>query len=153
MYPYELERVCSYCAELNPEFEVIGPTHEGLRVNVYVTGGQVSGEKINGKFRPVGADWLLVGTDGVARLDVRATIETNDGALIYLSYNAIADLGEDGYQRFLEGKPPTKFAIHGAPNMTCGHPDYQWLSRVQLINIGEADLTKPSASYDIYAIR
>ena len=30
-------------------------------------------------------------------LNVRATIETNDGALIYVSYHGLTDLGEDAY--------------------------------------------------------
>jgi Protein of unknown function (DUF3237) len=51
-----------------------------------VTGGTATGPKVFGKFRPVGADWLVVRRDGMAALDVRATMETNDGALINVSY-------------------------------------------------------------------
>ena len=36
--------------------------------------------------RPVEADWLTIRCDGVVALDVRATIEIHDGALIYLTY-------------------------------------------------------------------
>ncbi|MEM8563866.1 MAG: DUF3237 family protein, partial [Pseudomonadota bacterium] len=71
MYPYELEHIFSYRASLNPEFEVIGPTPEGLRVNIYVTGGEVTGPKLQGSIRPVGADWLTIRPDGVAVLNVR----------------------------------------------------------------------------------
>ena len=74
MYPYELEHICSYKAGLNPEFEVIGPTPEGLRVNLYITGGEVTGPKLQGQVLPVGADWLTIRPDGVALLNVR----TND---------------------------------------------------------------------------
>ena len=34
MYPYKLDHIFSFKAGLNPEFEVIGPTPEGLRVNI-----------------------------------------------------------------------------------------------------------------------
>lgn len=34
--------------------EVIGPVPEGIRVNFYNTGGEVSGPRIRGKLRPVG---------------------------------------------------------------------------------------------------
>jgi hypothetical protein len=54
-------------------------------VNLYVTGGKVQGPKVNGKLLPVGGDWLTIRTDGVGILDVRATIETHDAALIYLA--------------------------------------------------------------------
>jgi hypothetical protein len=152
MYPCKLDHICSYAAGLNPDFEVIGPTPEGLRVNIYVTGGEITGPKLQGEFLPVGADWLTIRPDGVALLDVRATIKTHDDALIYTAYNAIADLGPDGYQRFLDGDPVTKFAIHGAPRFTTSHENYLWMNRLQCINIGEGDLTVPVAAYDVYAL-
>ena len=74
-----------------------------MRLNINVTGGRVDGPKIKGKFIPVGADWLTVRTDGISVLDVRATIQTDDDALIYLYYRGLADLGPDGYENFMEG--------------------------------------------------
>ena len=38
-----------------------------------------------------GADWLLVGADGTAALDVRITLLTDDGALVYVRYDGRAD--------------------------------------------------------------
>ena len=52
---------------LNPP-EVIGPVPEGIRVNLYITGGEVTGRKVRGKLRPVGGDWLTIRRDGVAIL-------------------------------------------------------------------------------------
>jgi len=57
VFDYSLEHIFSYTATLSPP-EVIGPLPEGVRVNFYVTGGEVKGPKVYGKFRPVGADWL-----------------------------------------------------------------------------------------------
>ena len=153
MKPYNLDHIFSYEAGLHPDFEVIGPIPEGLRVNIYITGGKVNGPKLNGHLRPVGADWLTIRPDGVGILDVRTTIETDDGGLIYASYQGVGDLGEDGYQRFIDGNPPTKFALQCVPRFLTAHPDYLWLNRLQCLNIGEADLTVPSASYDVYAVR
>jgi hypothetical protein len=91
---------------------VIGPVPEGIRVNVYATGGEVQGPELHGKLRPVGGDWLLERQDGIGMLDVRATIESHDGALIYITYTGVIDLGEDGYQQFLQGAPvPSGTAI------------------------------------------
>ena len=45
---------------------------------------------------PGGGDWLTVRTDGFGILDVRATLESDDGALIYMAYSRLGDLGEDG---------------------------------------------------------
>ena len=153
MYPYQMEHICSYSGTLDPNFEVIGPTPDGLRVNIYITGGEVIGPRLNGVLRPVGGDWLTIRPDGIAILDVRATIETHDQALIYLAYQGVAELGEDGYQRFVDGEALPPFPIHTAPRFSTSHPDYLWLNRLQCVNIGEGDLSIPSASYDVYAIR
>ena len=86
MFDYRLEHIMSYNAKLG-EPELIGPGPEGLRVNVYVTEGQVTGPRVSGKLRPVGGDWLTIRRDGIGILDVRVTIETNDKALIYAAYS------------------------------------------------------------------
>jgi hypothetical protein len=49
-------------------------------------GGWVKGPKINGTIVAPSGDWLRVMPSGVSRLDVRATIKTDAGALIYMSY-------------------------------------------------------------------
>ena len=81
MFEYRLEHIMSYTVKI-AEPEVIGPVPEGLRVNGYILGGEVTGPRVSGKLRPVGGDWLTIRKHGVAILDVRATIETHDGALI-----------------------------------------------------------------------
>lgn len=75
MIENKLEHLFFYNATMTVP-EVIGPVPEGIRLIFYVTGGEVRGPRVNGKLRPVGADWFTVRADGVAILDVRATIET-----------------------------------------------------------------------------
>lgn len=155
MFNYVMEHIFSYNILLDPNMEVIGPTPEGLRINVYIQEGQVSGAKINGKIRPVGADWLTVRQDGVGIMNVRATIETDDGALIYVEYSGVIDFGEDGYTQFLSGKPAENVQIRAAPRYTTAHPDYLWLNRLQCVNIGEGYLSpeRVEVSYDVYALK
>ena len=153
MFDYTMEHICSYSATLQNPPEVIGPLPEGLRLNVYVTGGEVKGPKLQGKVRPVGGDWLTIRTDGVAILDVRATVETHDGALIYIAYQGVGDLGEDGYAKFLEGQPPKTLRLRTAPRMHSSHPSYTWVNRLQFVNIGEVDFETFVVAYDVYALR
>ena len=154
MLEYSMEHLFSYSAMLEMPPEVIGPLPEGLRVNVYVTGGEVEGPKLRGKLRPVGADWLTVRTDGVLVLDVRATIESHDGALIYVTYNGVLDMGEDGYQKFLNGElPPSGTPIRTSPRCQTSHPDYVWLNRCLCVGIGQSFLERGEVRYDIYAVR
>jgi hypothetical protein len=152
MIEYQLEPLFSYTAILDTE--IIGPVAEGLRINVYVTRGEISGPRLRGKLRPVGGDWLTVRTDGVGILDVRATFETEDGALIYTSYSGVADFGEDGYQKLLAGDPaPSGLALRVVPRYQTSHPAYLWLNRLQCLGIGQAFLDRGEVRYDVYAVR
>ena len=80
-------------------------------MNYYVTGGEVTGPKLRGKLRPVGADWFTLRTDGVLVLDVRATIESDDGALIYVTYRGLTDFGEGSYDQVLRGRFRQQFSL------------------------------------------
>ncbi len=148
----QLEHICSYWATVSQP-EVIGPLAEGIRVNVYVTDGEISGPKMRGRVRKVGGDWLSIRPDGIGVLDVRATFELEDGALVYTTYGGVAELGPDGYQRFLAGNPPDRVQLRIAPRYYTGHPDYLWLNRVQCVGVGEVDMQKMRVTYDIYALK
>ena len=148
----KLELIMLYTAKL-AEPEIIGPTPEGIRVNFYVTGGEVTGPKIVGKFRSVGADWLTIRRDGMAVLDVRATIETRDGALIYAQYNGTIDMGEDGYDKFLQGvMPPSGIVIRTSPRMIASDSRYLWVNRLHCVGIGNAFLDRSEVTYDLFAV-
>lgn len=152
MFDHRLEHLCSYNATLRQPLEVIGETPVGLRVNAYISGGEIWGPRLRGRVLPVGADWLTIRPDGVGALDVRATIETSDGALIYVEYTGVMDLGPDGYQRMLTGNPPARAAIQVAPRFLTSHSDYLWLNRLQCLNVGMADFATSRVSYDTYAV-
>ena len=85
MLDYKEECVCSFSGTLAGPLGVIGPVPEGIKVNAYVTGGEVTGPKVTGKLRAVGGDWLTIRKDGVSIVDARITLEK-------------------GYERFLRGK-------------------------------------------------
>jgi hypothetical protein len=98
-----------YYATLKPPV-VVGNGPYGMRMIYDVTGGEVTGPRLRGRVLPSGADWILVGTDGVGRLDVRATIETHDGANLYVSYTGILKMTDTvtavaGGQRTEFGEP------------------------------------------------
>ena len=114
-----IAKLFSYNAGLKMPPEVIGEVPEGIRLNFYLTGGSISGERLNGRLEPVGADWLLLRRDGIAVVDVRATMVSHDGALIYTHYTGVLDAGPDGYAAFLEGRLPPTMPIRTAPRFHC----------------------------------
>lgn len=146
-----LEYIFSYTAHLRLPPEVIGATPDGARANFYISGGDVEGPKLKAKILPVGGDWLLVRRDGVAVLDVRATFESHDGALIYVTYGGVTDFGPNGYEEFLKGNLPQKATIRAAPRIQTSHPNYLWLNRLQFLNVGDVEPAIGLVRYDVYA--
>lgn len=153
MNDYKLEHILSYTGTLASPPETIGPLPEGLRVNFYSTGGEISGPRIRGKVRSVGGDWATVRNDGVGRLDVRTTFETHDGALILVTYQGVVDFGEDGYERFLRGEMPAVVRLRTSPRFATSHPEYLWLNRLFCLGVGEYRAAASEAKYDVYAVR
>ena len=153
MNDYTLEYLCSSTGALAHPPEIIGPVPEGIRVNFYSTGGEISGPRIRGQVRPVGGDWVTVRQDGVAYLDVRTTFETHDGALILVTYQGVVDFGEEGYDQFLRGEIPPVVRLRTAPRFVTSHPAYQWLNRQFCVGVGEYRAASHEAKYDVYMVR
>ena len=103
---YRLEYIFSYTAHARLPPEIVGPVPDGVRAYVYVIRGEAHGPKVKGTFTPDRAEEVLVRKDGIVILDVRGTLQTDDGALIYLPYTGMGDLGPDGYEKFLRGELP-----------------------------------------------
>ena len=154
MIEHSLEHICSYTVDLVAIPEVIGLVPDDLRLNAYYAGGTVWGPRLRGRVLPVGADWLTLRTDGVGIVDIRCTLEAEDGALIYVTVNGIIDLGPDGHQKFLRGEMPADGApIRAASRFHTAHPDHAWLNRVSGLHIGQSFGSRAQIEYDVYAVR
>jgi hypothetical protein len=130
----------------------IGQTPAGLRRIAPVTGGNFVGERLNGQVLPGGNDWLINRTDGVMIIDVRLTLKTDDGALIYLSYQGRFLAAPDAMERFTKGIPldPSEYSLAMVAKFECGDPRYDWLNNVVAVGTGERTPTGPI--YSIFAI-
>ncbi len=108
------------------EMQVVGDGPSGSRLIVHVGGGVVSGERLSGQLHPAGmADWVTVnGT--VASVDVRGTIDTDDGALVYVSYGGRFDITNG----------PGSSPIYVAPRFETSDGRYTWLNLVQAVGVG-----------------
>jgi hypothetical protein len=152
--PPAFEYVASIHVPLQ-EPEVIGVTPDGLLVNWFWSPneGWVDGLVGDAKVRKIGGDWMTIRTDGIGVMDVRATVETHDGALLYASYLGHCDFGEDGYRRFLDRRWPDSAPTRTAPRISTAHPNYSWLNRLQCIGIGAVRMKELIYDYDLYALR
>ena len=126
---------------------------EGTRINFHITGGELNGPKLQGKFRPVGADYTIFRADGVAVLDIRATIETNDGALIYEVGSGLSYIAEDGHERASKGEVPATTPVRVVIRLSSSHPGYLWVNCLQFIAIAKANSDGSEVRADLYALK
>jgi len=85
--------------------------------------GRIEGERLKG--RVVGGmtgDWFLVGPDGTGTIDFRGTLETDDGAPIYMYGMGRCDM---------RGGVGNAGVLYGAPLFETGDERYAWLNQMQ----------------------
>ena len=148
------EYLMTYVAQLDPPY----PIDNSLVIVNVKPGGWAKGPKISGTFIPPGGDWLRVLPSGALRLDVRATLKTDDGALIYITYNGIIQHSAESADKMNKGELLTAKDIPyfiTAPTFETSSEKYAWLNSVQLVNkmvelkLGEGGYVK----YDVFVLR
>ncbi len=147
-----LEQLCEYYATLKTPV-VVGPGPSGMRQIFDVTGGAFAGPRLRGRVLPSGADWFLIGPDGVGRLDVRATFETDDGAVIYVGYFGMLHMN-DKVQQALASGGATEYGdtyFYTQPRFETGDERYAWLNGI--VAIGEGKVGPQRVDYRVYVVR
>lgn len=149
----ELEYVGTYDAKLKPPLETGGPF--GARLIIEVIGGEfkaASGER--GELLTGGADWLMVGEDGYGRLDVRAQVRMEDGAIIFVQYLGVLEMNE-AVGNALENGTATGFDDHyfrTTPRFETSDPKYAWLQ--QGVFIGQGRIIEGlGVEYNVYRVK
>ena len=129
------------------------PTAAGARMTFLTTGGSVEGPRLRGEILPGGGDWLLVGTDSIGRVDVRATIRTHDGALIHYETRGVIKIPADGLDRLAAGEvlPYAETYIRTTPRFETADERYAWLS--EIVAVGYNVLSPNHIDYRIFKVR
>jgi hypothetical protein len=109
----------------------MGAALSGTRRIIPIVGGTARGPRINGCILNVGADWQTVQAGGVAQLDARYAIETDDGAVIEVVSHGIRHASAEVAARIAAGEavPPSEYYMRTAIRLDSGHPDYAWVAR------------------------
>jgi hypothetical protein len=116
----------------------LGEAPHGRRRIIPITGGRITGERVNGRVLAGGADWQIVRADGVAELDARYTIETADGALIYVANRGVRHGPAEVLRKLAAGEPvdPALYYMRTTPWFETGDRRYAWLNRVVCVATG-----------------
>ena len=125
--------------------QAVGATPGGLRRVAVVTGGAFEGERLSGRVLDGGSDWQFVRGDGVTTLDVRLVLETDDGALIGMTYRGLRHGPPDVMQRISAGEAvdPASYYFRINPLFETAAPKYDWINRVVAVGIGDRQATGP----------
>ena len=131
----------------------LGETPQGRRRIINITGGAFRGERLSGKVLPGGADWQVIRGDGVADLDARYTLETADGALIYVRNHGYRHGPADVLKDLSSGKEvdPSLYYMRTTPLFETGDQRYAWLNR--LICVGTGARKKSSVHLEIFEVK
>jgi hypothetical protein len=103
--------------------EEIGSTPRGKLSIFPVVGGSFEGDRLRGKVLAGGGDWVTARADGTFELDLRVTLETEDGALIHMTLTGVRN-DANHYLRTL-------------PRFETAEPKYGFLNRLLAVGIGE----------------
>lgn len=136
---------------LAPPLEV-GDTPAGRRRIIDITGGTFRGERLKGKVLPGGADWQVIRADGVAYLDTRYTLQTHDGALIYVRNVGYRHGPAEVIRRLAAGESvdPSLYYMRTTPWYETGDPRYAWLNRI--ICVGTGARRASSVELDVFEV-
>ena len=116
----------------------LGETPQGRRRIIPITGGTFQGERLSGRVLPGGADWQVLRTDGVAQLEARYTLETADGALIYVRNEGYRHGPAEVMKKLAAGAAvdPSAYYMRTVPRFETGDARYAWLNGIVCVASG-----------------
>ena len=118
----ELIPLCEVTMQVG-ESHAIGQTPTGEMMIGEITRARWEGERFRASLRgSAAADWMTFAPDGNGSPDVRMTLETDDGALVFVSYSG----------RF-HGATATAYTT---PTFRTGDARYAWLNSAQAVGKG-----------------
>ncbi|PYO46614.1 MAG: DUF3237 domain-containing protein [Gemmatimonadetes bacterium] len=123
----------------------LGAVPYGVRSFVPVTGGDFEGARLRGRILPGGGDWLLLRSDGVLELDLRITLETDDRALIYMTFQGLRHGPPEAFTALSRGEVvyPARYYFRTVPRFETSAEAYAFLNRIVTIGVGE---TRPDGA-------
>jgi hypothetical protein len=117
----------------------LGDIARGRRRIVPLTGGTFTGPELNGTLRPgVSADWQTVLPDGTALGDIRYTLQTDDGDLLYVQSRSVRHGSADVLARLARGEDvdASEYTFRTSTQIETAAPRLDWLNKGIFISVG-----------------
>ena len=128
----------------------IGAGPHGMRVTAPITDGHFEGPRLHGKVLAGGGDWTLLRGDGVLELDLRLTLETDDGALIHMTSFGLRHGPPEVIAAIARGErvDPSTYYFRTTPRFETSHPKYEFLNRLLAVARGDRRAAGPIYTID-----
>jgi Protein of unknown function (DUF3237) len=133
-----LKRVFRLEARLGEPLD-LGDTPRGHRRIVPAIGGTFAGPELNGKLLPgASADWQVVLPDGTALGDIRHTLQTDDGALLYVQSRGVRHGSAEVLERLGRGDDvdPSEYTFRTGTQIETASPRLDWLNKGVFVSVG-----------------
>ena len=116
-----------------------GEIAEGRRRIMPLTGGTFAGPELNGRLLPgSSADWQFVLPDGTALGDIRYTLQTDDGDLLYVQSRGVRHGSADVLARLARGEDvdASEYTFRTSTQIETAAPALDWLNKGVFIGVG-----------------
>jgi hypothetical protein len=117
----------------------LGETARGRRRIVPLTGGTFTGPDMSGALLPGGsADWQIIQGDGTALADLRYTLQTDQGALLYVQATGVRHGTAEVLARLGRGEDvdPSEYTFRTAIRIETATPELDWLNKGVFVSVG-----------------
>jgi hypothetical protein len=131
----------------------LGEVASGHRRIVPQTGGTFSGPEISGKLLPgVSADWQIVLADGTAFGDIRYTLQTDEGDLLYVQSRSVRHGEAEVLARLARGEDVDagEYTFRAATQIETAATRLAWLNKGVFVSVGGRYAT--SVVYETYLV-
>jgi hypothetical protein len=132
-----LTRIYRLAATLGQPLD-LGDTVQGHRRIVPLTGGTFTGPELSGTLLPgASADWQTVLPDGTALGDIRYTLQTNDGALLYVQSRSVRHGSAEVLARLGRGEDVDagEYTFRTSTQIETAAPELDWLNKGIFISV------------------
>jgi hypothetical protein len=150
----ELEFLGRWSVDLIAPVWELGQTSDlGKRRIIPITGGEFEGPNFKGKILNNGADWQVLTKDGLAIIDTRYLLQTDDGALVYLQTKGYRYGPPEVMEKVAKGEvvDASLYYFRVYMQFETSSPKYDWLNRAMAI--GFAMRLGQAVVYDAYLIK
>lgn len=133
----KLEEVCTLQVELDLIHEM-GAGRAGHRRIIPIVGGTVTGARLSGRILNLGADWQTIFAGGLAELDTRYAMETDDGAVIEIINYGFRHGPEEVLAAVGRGEEvdPAAYYMRTHARLETGDTRYDWVNRTLFVGVG-----------------